>query len=118
MIIGERIRKARQNKGLSQEEFGKLIGVSKVSVSGYEAGIRIPSLKTLIQIVDFLEVNFDYVLGREITTVSDSDIEYQVKLAKDDINIIKELRKHPVLYNKIISAPQRTIELISRRMTN
>ncbi|MFA5603622.1 MAG: helix-turn-helix transcriptional regulator [Bacilli bacterium] len=118
MIIGERIRVARQNKGLSQEEFGKLIGVSKVSVSGYEAGIRIPSLKNLIQIVNILEIDFDYVLGREITTISDSDIEYQVKLAKDDINIIKELRKHPVLYNKIINAPQRTIELISRRMTN
>jgi len=48
MLIGERIRKARLEKGLSQEELGKIIDVSKVSICGYEKGTRTPTLENLM----------------------------------------------------------------------
>ena len=34
MLIGERIKKERINKGLTQAELGAMLGVSKVSVCG------------------------------------------------------------------------------------
>ncbi len=118
MIIGNRIKKARISKGLSQEDLGKLIGVSKVSVCGYELGTRTPSLAILTKIINILDLNPNYLLGRDIRIVSDTNEEYHIKLAKEDIEIINELKKHPVLYNKIISSPKRTVELINRKMTN
>lgn len=118
MIIGERLRKARINKGLSQEQLGKIIGVSKVSVCGYESGMRTPSLEILIKIVDALDLNPNYLLGRDTYAISDTNEEYRVALAKEDLEIINELKKHPSLYNKLISSPKRTIELINRQMTN
>lgn len=37
--VGERIRTARENAGLTQGELGKKIGVSKQAISQYESGI-------------------------------------------------------------------------------
>lgn len=116
MIIGSRIKQARLNKGLSQEAFGKLLGVSKVSVCGYELGMRTPSLETLIKIVDTLDLDPNYLLGRDIFVVSEKEEKYYVSMAKNDIEIIKELKRYPILYNKILNSPKRTIELINREI--
>ena len=118
MVIGDRIKKARISMGFSQESFGKLLGVSKVSVCGYELGTRTPSLDTLIKIMDILDLDPNYLLGREVSVVSDSEDMYSINMAKEDIELIKELKKYPVLYNKIITTPKRTIELISRKIIN
>lgn len=39
ILVGDRIREAREKLNLSQEELGEKIGVTKVSISGYEKGI-------------------------------------------------------------------------------
>ena len=45
MIIGNRLKKLRLSKGLNQQELGDLIGVTKVSICGYENGTRTPNLE-------------------------------------------------------------------------
>ena len=37
-IIGKRIKSLRQNKGMTQEELGSLLGVNKAAVQKYESG--------------------------------------------------------------------------------
>ena len=69
MILGYRLRELRKENKLSQEKLGKILGVSKVSVSGYESGNRIPSLEILNKILNFFDVSADYLLGREIDMV-------------------------------------------------
>lgn len=44
MNIGEKIKKARLEKGFTQEELGKLIGVQKSAVAKYESG-RVVNIK-------------------------------------------------------------------------
>lgn len=44
MNIGEKIKKARLEKGYTQEELGKLIGVQKSAVAKYESG-RVVNIK-------------------------------------------------------------------------
>ena len=65
MIIGERIKMARKNKELTQQELGDILGVSKVSICGYENGTRVPTVENFVQLLDVLEVEPDYLLGRE-----------------------------------------------------
>ena len=55
MILGYRLRELRKENKLSQERLGKILGVSKVSVSGYESGNRIPSLEILNKILNFFD---------------------------------------------------------------
>ena len=39
MTIGERIKELRLEKGMSQEELGKLVGVQRAAINKYEKGL-------------------------------------------------------------------------------
>lgn len=116
MIIGNRIKEARKNKGLSQQQLGDMLGVSKVSVCGYETGTRIPTLDNFLQLIEILDLTPDYILGRDVNVIADQEEPYTVKLSKHDLEIIKELKKHEDLYNLLSDDPKRVIELISRKL--
>lgn len=116
MIIGSKIKKARTKLGLTQTDLGNLIGVSKVSICGYEKGARTPSIELILKLVDILNINLEEILGIDSLVVSEEDESYKMLVSKEDIQIIKELRNHPELYNKICFDPKRTIELMSRKI--
>ena len=50
MIIGKRLKEARIKKGMSQEELGNILGVSKVSICGYEKGTRTPTMENFLDL--------------------------------------------------------------------
>jgi transcriptional regulator with XRE-family HTH domain len=50
--LAQRIREARRNAHLSQEELGKYIGVSDKSVSAYEQGRSTPPITKLKKIAE------------------------------------------------------------------
>ena len=56
--IGERIKHARQIKGMSQETLARAIGSTKSTISKYELGHREPSLDTIQRIADALRIEF------------------------------------------------------------
>lgn len=60
--IGQRIRAARQKKGITQEKLGELCALSTAHIGHIERGTRIPSLQTAFQIASALEVSMDYLL--------------------------------------------------------
>ena len=116
MLIGERIKIERIKRNLSQEQLGKLLGVSKVSICGYETGNRIPNMDTFIKLIDILDIDPNYLLGRDTNVINEKDESYVIKMAKDDIIIVNEIKKNRVLYNRLGHDPSRTIELISRKI--
>lgn len=118
MIIGERIKKERIKRGMSQQQLGDLLGVTKVSICGYETGTRTPSLDTFMEMLNVLKLSPDYLLGRDIYGVSDTEEPYSMVLAKEDMEILKSIKNHPELYSKLISNPKRTIDLIKVKLKN
>lgn len=64
-MLGENIRRLRQERGLNQEELGRRVGASKQSVSNWENGNIVPSIDLLLRLADFFGVSTDYLLGRE-----------------------------------------------------
>ncbi len=64
MTTGERIREVRKERGLTQEELGKMIGVQKAAINKYETGIVV-NLKrsTVSAIARALDVSPIYLLG-------------------------------------------------------
>lgn len=107
MFLGYRLKKLRKEKNLSQSELGNVLGVSKVSISGYEKGTRVPSIENLLILLDFFNVSADFLLGRELNVVCEDDESVPAVLAISDIEIIRELRSKPTLYNIIASNPKR-----------
>ena len=69
MLSGKRIREERKKHGYTQEELGKLLNVSKVSVCGYENGTRTPTLDVFRRLVDVLEITPDYALGNDVDVI-------------------------------------------------
>lgn len=60
--IGKNIRKYRLAKRLLQEELAEKIGLSVNYIGMVERGEKTPSLKTLVAILNALEVSADMVL--------------------------------------------------------
>ena len=65
MLIGKRIKDMRLEKGMSQQELGDMIGVTKVSICGYENGTRTPSLETFCILADIFETTPDNIFYKE-----------------------------------------------------
>lgn len=63
MSFGDRVKKAREMKGLTQVQFGELIGVKKSSVSGYENGSNSPNVDQIERIIAALDVDANYLWG-------------------------------------------------------
>lgn len=61
--FGERLRELRKEKGLSQDEFAKILGTSKQILSRYELGQRSPKIEQVSKYAEKLKVSVDYLLG-------------------------------------------------------
>ena len=62
--FAERIKKLRQDRGVSQDAVGQAVGVKRYSVWGYEKGNNYPEVPVLIALADYFGVSIDYLVGR------------------------------------------------------
>jgi transcriptional regulator with XRE-family HTH domain len=65
MKVGERLREAREEKGISQAKLAEEIGVDKSFIGHIEIGKSSISVETLILLADYFNVTTDYLLGRD-----------------------------------------------------
>ncbi|MBB6669074.1 helix-turn-helix domain-containing protein [Cohnella nanjingensis] len=63
MNMGERLRELRLERGISQEEVARHIGITRSAYSHYEINNRQPVYETLIKLSDFFDVSLDYIIG-------------------------------------------------------
>ncbi len=63
--IGQFLRKLRNEKKLTQEQFAEIIGVSNRSISRWENGVNMPDFDLLIQIADYFDVSIEEILDGE-----------------------------------------------------
>jgi len=67
--FSERLKKLRENKGLSQEALADELKIPRSTITNYEnSGDRLPRQKRLNEIADFFGVSVDYLIGRAETT--------------------------------------------------
>ena len=65
-FFSEMLRKLRADKGITQAQLAKEIGVSKSSINMYERGEREPSYSTLQKISQYFNISTDALLGNEV----------------------------------------------------
>lgn len=58
-VIGERIKRLRENRNLSRESFCNEVGITLSSLSMYENGQRIPRDEIKIKIARLLEISIE-----------------------------------------------------------
>ena len=63
--LGERIRQAREEYGMSQAELARRINVSKTTMNEIEQGTTLdPRVSRIIAIAEVLRLSLDALLGR------------------------------------------------------
>ena len=63
-IFPDRLRRAREYRGLTQGELAKRAELQPSAISHFETGARKPSFDNLRLLADALDVTTDYLLGR------------------------------------------------------
>lgn len=94
MSLGKRIKLLREEKGIRQEDIGKLFCVSKSAVSQWENDIRTPDMNIVIKLADYFNVSTDYLLGRTDDPSPKGDIRQHVN-DDDALEYLDELHKRP-----------------------
>ena len=70
LTIGERIKKYRNEKGLTQEELSKILLVSRSAISNWEIGRNYPDLDSIVLLSDIFEISLDELLKEDNTMVT------------------------------------------------
>ena len=90
--LANRIKELRTELDLTQEEFGKLFGIVKSTVSLYESGKSTPDDEIKKKIADYFNVSLDYLMG-----VSDIRNPYlHVILNNEYLNLAVELQRENI----------------------
>lgn len=64
-IIGDNIKSARKNLGLTQAQLAEMANITTAAVSRYESGLREPRIEHLRSIANALDVTVGYLEGYE-----------------------------------------------------
>lgn len=63
-IVAKRLKEARKNAGMTQEQVANAINTNRLTFSGYESGRYEQSIEVLCRIADVYNVSLDYLAGR------------------------------------------------------
>ncbi|MBS6475613.1 MAG: helix-turn-helix transcriptional regulator [Clostridiales bacterium] len=67
--MGARIKEARKNRRLTQDQLAAEVNIGPTYISDIERGAKFPSLSLFIKIVNALNVSADFILYGQLTPV-------------------------------------------------
>lgn len=108
MGFKERLKEARLEKGYTQEQLAKLIGVAKSTFTGYEKGNSEPNMLTIKRIMDVLDIDANYLWADEI----DNDNTFVASFSEQQI-----IKKYRNLDNHGIKAVDSILDIEYNRCT-
>lgn len=90
--FGEKVKKLRHEKDLTQQQLAELLGVAVSAISSYESGNRYPSYEVLISLARIFHVSTDYLLGLEkLKAVDVSGLDdNEIKVILQMIDVLRE----------------------------
>lgn len=92
-LVGERIEKLRRKHKLSQNQFGKMIGISGQYLGLVEKGTHGLSVGSIVNICDKTGVSADYLLFGAIDLLEDPITDILSDLSHEQINIALDIIK-------------------------
>ncbi|MBQ7655183.1 MAG: helix-turn-helix transcriptional regulator [Clostridia bacterium] len=78
--LGRRMKMKRRSKHLSQETVAKAVSISTSYYGNIERGMRIPSVDTLVEIANVLNVGTDYLLYDSVKAANPRLSQAEMKL--------------------------------------
>ena len=114
MTLGEKLKEARRQAGLSQEQLSEKLGVSRSAVAKWETDNGIPDVENLKGISRLLNVSLDYLLDDGETM--DELVMREPYNLSDYGKGLKKARKDRVIHEKFPDAEIHTL-LAEQKLT-
>ena len=91
-IMGSRIKQLREEKKMTQEELGNILGVQKSAVAKYENG-KVSNMKrsSIKKLADFFGVSSAYILGYSEQQILQEAIKVDT-LSTEEISLVEAIR--------------------------
>ena len=84
MTLGEKLKKLRTDKNLTQEELAEILFVSRTAISKWESGRGFPNIESLKAISKYFSVSLDELLsGEEILAIAENDNKQKERTLRD-----------------------------------
>ena len=97
-VLGSRLKRARNEKKLTQDFVAENVNISTDLLRNIENGRNIGSIPTLLNLCNFLEITtdtlFEPLLTTEKSTLDTELTKYINSLSNDDKNILKNIIIH------------------------
>lgn len=92
MNFNEKLIKLRKERGLSQEELGAAVGVSRQTISKWELAQSYPDFQKLVLLSDYFKISLDtLVKDIDVEDVRDKNLnEKQLSMIYKDITTAKK----------------------------
>lgn len=74
MNLGDKIRKLRKTKDISQEKLAEILNVHITNIGRYETNKQSPSAETVRKLAEYFDVTTDYLLFEESKNISTTKI--------------------------------------------
>ena len=82
-MIGERLKKLRENKNMTQGDVAEALGVNTATISKYESNSLEPSIESIKKLADLYDITIDELLKDEQFDVSKINVLEVLKEQKD-----------------------------------
>lgn len=94
--FGERLKKLRTNRHMTQDELGAIFESPKAqsTVGTWERGVRQPSMEDLVSIAKFFNVSIDYLLG-----ISEEERRVEIYKKENPKELKDFLQQNSILFN-------------------
>ena len=101
--IGKFIKDLRKEKGVTQEQFAEILGVSNRTISRWETGSNMPDISLLIEIAKYFEVSIVEIINGERNSEKMNDKTREVAETLSDYasaekeKMVKEIRNYSIM---------------------
>lgn len=93
MQLGERLRQARENKGLSQIQVKNFTDINNKTLSNYEKNVSSPDPYTLKTLADLYETTSDWLISGKQPDFRKLSMPNPLSLSAEDLELLRKFKQ-------------------------
>jgi transcriptional regulator with XRE-family HTH domain len=101
-VFPSRLKRARNDYGLTQVEASRLLNISQVALSNYENGKREPDIETLVKMSLLFDVSADWLIG--VTSKGGTNHLKELREERNRQEMLKKIERDATLAKRLEKA--------------
>ena len=105
----------REQKGLSQNKLGNMIGVNQTTIARWEDDNRIPTIDNAIDVAEALNINLIDLLSKDLRFDNENEYDEQIKKISTNNGVeISYAKERPITAEDVLDVNKVLMEEINK----